>query len=243
MEQLVQTDFLHTLEVTVSSEKLIKSKARVQAHGEVFTPDWMVEKMLDLVADEAADIYKTFLEPSSGDGNFLLTILKRKLAAVETSFDKKYWKTKSLFALVSIYGIEYLGDNLSLARDRMLGAYITWFEKKIQQPITNDSYKAARYIIWHNIVRGNTLTKKNPETDEPIIFNEYKRVKASPSKVEVSEFTFASLFGEKLASGVVENQLSLFDLDGDGIEDILIDEPIPESTVIDILKIYKLEGQ
>jgi hypothetical protein len=28
---------------------LIKSKKRVADHGEVFTPDWLVEKMLDLV--------------------------------------------------------------------------------------------------------------------------------------------------------------------------------------------------
>ena len=30
-------------------EKLIKSKERVAVHGEVFTPAWMVEAMLDLV--------------------------------------------------------------------------------------------------------------------------------------------------------------------------------------------------
>lgn len=29
-------------------EKLIKSKERVQQHGEVFTPQWMVKKMLDI---------------------------------------------------------------------------------------------------------------------------------------------------------------------------------------------------
>lgn len=28
-------------------ENLIKSKKRVQKHGEVFTPSWMVQKMLD----------------------------------------------------------------------------------------------------------------------------------------------------------------------------------------------------
>jgi hypothetical protein len=28
---------------------LIKSKQRVADHGEVFTPDWMVDAMLDLV--------------------------------------------------------------------------------------------------------------------------------------------------------------------------------------------------
>jgi hypothetical protein len=30
----------------------IKSKRRVADHGEVFTPAWMVEAMLDLVKDE-----------------------------------------------------------------------------------------------------------------------------------------------------------------------------------------------
>ena len=29
-------------------EKLIKLKERVQQHGEVFTPQWMVKKMLDV---------------------------------------------------------------------------------------------------------------------------------------------------------------------------------------------------
>lgn len=33
---------------------LIKSKKRVADHGEVFTPDWLVEKMLDLVNGELA---------------------------------------------------------------------------------------------------------------------------------------------------------------------------------------------
>jgi len=32
---------------------LIKSKKRVADHGEVLTPGWLVEKMLDLVKGEA----------------------------------------------------------------------------------------------------------------------------------------------------------------------------------------------
>ena len=35
---------------------LIKSKQRVADHGEVFTPSWMVEAMLDLVKDETERI-------------------------------------------------------------------------------------------------------------------------------------------------------------------------------------------
>lgn len=34
----------------------IKSKERVANHGEVFTPTWMVEAMLDLVKDETERI-------------------------------------------------------------------------------------------------------------------------------------------------------------------------------------------
>ena len=34
---------------TRETVKLVKSKQRVADHGEVFTPAWMVEDMLDLV--------------------------------------------------------------------------------------------------------------------------------------------------------------------------------------------------
>ena len=36
--------------------KLIKSKKRVADHGEVFTPPWLVEAMLNLVKDETERI-------------------------------------------------------------------------------------------------------------------------------------------------------------------------------------------
>ena len=66
----------------------VKSKQRVADHGEVFTPAWMVEAMLALVKDEAERIDSRFLEPACGDGNFLVPILQRKLAAVELKFGK-----------------------------------------------------------------------------------------------------------------------------------------------------------
>ncbi|NBY60810.1 MAG: SAM-dependent DNA methyltransferase, partial [Actinobacteria bacterium] len=40
----------------VSQESLVKSKQRVADHGEVFTPSWMVEDMLNLVKDESERI-------------------------------------------------------------------------------------------------------------------------------------------------------------------------------------------
>jgi len=54
---------------------LIKSKRRVADHGEVFTPQWLVEKMLDLVKGETERIDSRFLEPACGSGNFLVPVL------------------------------------------------------------------------------------------------------------------------------------------------------------------------
>ena len=78
-----------------SAEKaLIKSKARVADHGEVFTPPWLVEKMLDLVKGETERIDSRFLEPACGSGNFLVPILQRKLAAVEAKYGKSDFEKK-----------------------------------------------------------------------------------------------------------------------------------------------------
>src|SRR5947199_9054698 len=54
---------------------LVKSKQRVADHGEVFTPPWMVEAMLDLVKGETERIDSRFLEPACGTGNFLVRVL------------------------------------------------------------------------------------------------------------------------------------------------------------------------
>ena len=92
---------------------LIKSKKRVADHGEVFTPPWMVEAMLDLVKDETGRIDSRFVEPACGSGNFLVRILQRKLAAVELKFGKSDFEKQhyALLALMCAYGIELLADN------------------------------------------------------------------------------------------------------------------------------------
>jgi len=43
--------------------RLFESRQRVADHGEVFTPAWMVEAMLDLVKGETESIGSRFLEP------------------------------------------------------------------------------------------------------------------------------------------------------------------------------------
>ncbi len=101
---------------------LVKSKQRVADHGEVFTPTWMVDAMLDLVKNETERIDARFLEPACGSGNFLVRILQRKLAAVEIKYGKSEFE-KRQYALLSImcsYGIELLADNVAECRANLL---------------------------------------------------------------------------------------------------------------------------
>jgi hypothetical protein len=93
---------------------LVKSKQRVADHGEVFTPEWMVEAMLDLVKGETERIDSRFLESACGDGNFLVKILQRKLAAVELKYGTSDFERKhfALLALMCLYGnCEFLRAN------------------------------------------------------------------------------------------------------------------------------------
>ena len=59
-------------------EKLIKSKERVNKVGEVFTPMILVDEMIKRLPNEVWQKNKEFLEPSCGNGNFLVAILKKK---------------------------------------------------------------------------------------------------------------------------------------------------------------------
>lgn len=89
-------------------EKLTKSKERVEKYGEVFTPQWCVEMMCDMLeenAPHAFDPEKTFLEPSCGEGVFILEILRRKFASCKKRIDYTV-------ALQSVYGFELLPDNV-----------------------------------------------------------------------------------------------------------------------------------
>ena len=66
----------------------VKSRRRVQDHGEVFTNEREVNAMLDMVKAETERIESRFLEPACGDGNFLIEVLRRKLAVVGARYGR-----------------------------------------------------------------------------------------------------------------------------------------------------------
>ncbi|MBC8206986.1 MAG: N-6 DNA methylase [Kiritimatiellales bacterium] len=148
----------------------MKSKERVADHGEVFTPAWMVEAMLDLVKGETERIDSRFLEPACGDGNFLVQVLRRKLAAVELKYGKSDFERRhyALLAIMCIYGIELLPDNISDCRANLLEI----LAGHLNLDESDDLYRAAFYVLSQNLVHGDAL-KMRTHDDQAITFAEW----------------------------------------------------------------------
>jgi hypothetical protein len=152
------------------AQRLVKSKQRVADHGEVFTPAWMVEDMLDLVKQESERIDSRVLEPACGSGNFLVPVLARKLVAVQlrhgkSEFEKRHY---ALFALMCTYGIELLADNAEECRENLAGV----FGRFLGIDSGDEWAQAARAVLAVNIVQGDALTMTVP-SGQPITFPEW----------------------------------------------------------------------
>jgi len=84
------------------SQSLIKSKDRVRDVGEVFTPPELVEAMLNQFPKDAWKSDRVWLEPTCGNGNFVIAILRRKL--------KKRHSLEQ--ALNTTFGFDIMPDNV-----------------------------------------------------------------------------------------------------------------------------------
>lgn len=176
---------------------LVKSKQRVADHGEVFTPPWLVEAMLDLVKQETERIESRFLEPACGSGNFLAPVLLRKLAAVKARYGKADFERThyALLALMSVYGIELLPDNVEECRERLLEV----FAKFLKVTPEDTSYRAAAHVLSQNVVHGDALTMLT-SGGAPITFPEWGYL--GEGKFQRRDFRFdtmtqMSAFGEE----------------------------------------------
>jgi hypothetical protein len=167
---------------------LIKSKRRVADHGEVLTPAWLVEKMLDLVKGETERIDSRFLEPACGSGNFLVPVLQRKLAAVEAKYGKSGFEKRhyALLAVMCAYGIELLADNIAECRANMLEVFADYLNLNE----TDELYLAAAYVLSQNLVNGDALTMRTHD-GQPIAFAEWGYL--GKGKFQRRDFRFDAL--------------------------------------------------
>ena len=197
----------------------VKSRQRVQDHGEVFTSEREVNAMLDMVKQETERIDSRFLEPACGDGNFLAEVLRRKLAVVNQRYGKnaRDWEKHAFVAVSSIYGVELLPDNATDCRVRLLAIVEDSWIKVTKEERSPRFLNAIRYVLSRNILNGDALTMLDADGN-PIIFSEWSLVVGD--KVKRRDFRL----DEMLEGNGEHEQFSLFGLSGSAITDWEYDE-------------------
>jgi hypothetical protein len=128
--------------------------------------------MLDLVKEETLRIDARFLEPACGSGNFLVPVLRRKLATVIARYGSSAFERNhhALLALMSIYGIELLADNVAECRANLLAV----FTHALGISPGDEWAAAANVVLEVNIVHGDALSMTTQESvPQPITFADW----------------------------------------------------------------------
>ena len=165
--------------MSTSNTKQVKSRERVQQHGEVFTNEREVNAMLDLVKHETERIDSRFLEPACGDGNFLAEILRRKLRVcrgyVEQGKNTQLeYEKNAVLAVSSMYGIELLPDNAMACRERLFRIFSDEYHTLYKEEIKPECLDSIRYLLSKNIIIGDALNYHRVDRpDEWIVISEW----------------------------------------------------------------------
>lgn len=198
------------------ANKQIKSKERVAERGEVFTAEREVNAMLDLVKQETERIDSRFLEPTCGNGNFLVEIIRRKLLLVHNDCEL-------VQAVGSIYGIDIMQDNVEECRERLLGVI-----ERNYHTLSGALLATVQFILRRNILWGDALTLCTPdEKKDPIIFSEWGFIGET---VKRRDYTLDMLLRPRSFEG--ENLFS------DLGDEVFVPEPCAEFKPIHYLKLY-----
>ena len=197
-------------------KRQIKSKERVAERGEVFTAEREVNAMLDLVANECLRPDSRFLEPACGDGNFLVAILRRKLAELRRKYKKspRDYEKQAIVAIGSLYGVDIMNDNVEDCRERLYNIWDEEYTDHCRAETSDETREAARFIIRRNIINGNALTlmrvdAEGNDTSAPIVFSEWTLI--GSTQIQRSDYTLSDLLlynesGSLLAKAMSEEQ-------------------------------------
>ena len=218
-------------------KEIVKSKTRIRNHGEVFTPDFIVEDMLNLVKHETERIDSRFLEPACGHGNFLIKVLKRKLDIVERKYKRNQfdYERNTLIAISSIYGIELLDDNVLEARKRLYDFFSERYKKLYRNNINQLLLDNIKFILERNIVQGDALTFKD-KNGKAIIFPEWSTINGT--QMQRRDFQFGTLAKFNLKQPTIFAKIEVSD---DG-KVVYSPQPIKEYPVVNFLRLKDQES-
>ena len=159
--------------------RVLKSKenqtGRSKDMAEVFTPSWICNAQNNLVDDALPNdttwqdyVRLTCLEITCGEAPYLVSrydattaapialekrigLLDRKLRLInENAKSKEEWLEWARIAYQNIYGYEWQGDNLLLAREALLYTFIEYHQAKFcEHPMKKDILETAKIISWN----------------------------------------------------------------------------------------------
>lgn len=151
--------------------------------------------MLDLIPLGKPDdiLSYRYLEPACGNGNFLIEILRRKLARVNEKYVHKSVREFEFFiikALTTIYGIDICADNVKEARQRLFTEVKSFFDTHKGSFLYSPGFLSlVDAVLETNIVVGDSIN-----APDEIYFTEYKFDKRMLVR---SVFCFADLSQDK----------------------------------------------
>ena len=190
-------------------------KSRTDSKAEVYTPIEIIKKMNDAVDDidephNETYIRKKVLEVTCGEAPYLVSrydvstgkmiplserqgLLDRKMRrinSIPTTTDLETWRVCTIYALQAIYGYEWQGDSLLLARENVLYDVIDWFEDRFKRAIPTQMMEEFANIISYNLFQMDGVTMCIPYSDTPAkvmdwLLDEMERFDGQPEELSL----------------------------------------------------------
>lgn len=126
-----------------NTEERVNRRKTGKRTQEFFTPYSIVKRMCDKVSDEDwADPKKTFLEPSCGNGQFVIYMIYNRL---QHGID---WKT----ALKTCFALDLMQDNIDEMKERvhkMLSQLCEDYNKAVATRIMDKNFVCHDFFTWN----------------------------------------------------------------------------------------------
>ncbi|MBP5641229.1 MAG: hypothetical protein J6X55_17260 [Victivallales bacterium] len=115
-------------------------------------------------------------------------LLDRKLRVVteNTNGDREKWKYWALIALQNIYGYEYQGDNVLLARENILWTIKDYYHGAFHAEVPRTFFRHCAEVVCWNIWQMDGIKYVVPESchdeidDNPMLFSDMEQSKPKP---------------------------------------------------------------
>ena len=196
-------------------KSLEDQKSRTDSKAEVYTPIEIIKKMNDAVDDTNEPHNETYirrkvLEVTCGEAPYLVSrydvstgkmiplserqgLLDRKMRrinSIPTTTDLETWRVCTIYALQAIYGYEWQGDSLLLARENVLYDVIDWFEDRFKRAIPTQMMEEFANIISYNLFQMDGVTMCIPYSDTPAkvmdwVLDEMERFDGQPEELSL----------------------------------------------------------